>query len=291
VATSALGTGVDIAGIEFVLHVDVPWGMIDYAQESGRAGRSGSGLADSIVLVEEHKMRGGGAGSVEEVDAEAMMAFVRTRECRRAVMGRYLDGKETQCGDVEGAAACDRCGEGRAEWEEQQRREGRERALVQSTLDELADGCAVCWVLADADEANEAEGETYMHARASCRRYAGLADAALDEFRRGIRYDGSESYACMKCGVEQRMCGRGDDSSAPCRWPNVLMPIVRAAMQERECVQLVRELGYSGGTRGRRGLVEYGAWLGQRHGRRLWGKVVSNGMAVMVRVIIHLAGE
>ena len=127
VATSALGTGIDIGGIEFVLHVDVPWGMIDYAQESGRAGRSGSGLADSIVLVEEHKLRGrageassqagqaGPAGSVEEVDAEAMITFIRTRECRRAVMSRYLDGRETQCAELEKAAACDQCGEGRAE--------------------------------------------------------------------------------------------------------------------------------------------------------------------------------
>jgi hypothetical protein len=57
----------------------------------------------------------GGVGSVEKVDAEVIMAFVRTRECRRAIMSRYLDGKETQCGDVEGAAACDRCGESRAE--------------------------------------------------------------------------------------------------------------------------------------------------------------------------------
>lgn len=31
VATSALGTGVDFPGITLVLHVDIPWGMIDFA--------------------------------------------------------------------------------------------------------------------------------------------------------------------------------------------------------------------------------------------------------------------
>jgi superfamily II DNA helicase RecQ len=31
VATSALGTGVDHAGIVFVLHVGMPYGMIDFA--------------------------------------------------------------------------------------------------------------------------------------------------------------------------------------------------------------------------------------------------------------------
>ncbi|KAL1601392.1 hypothetical protein SLS60_006304 [Paraconiothyrium brasiliense] len=33
VTTSALGTGVDFPGIVFVLHVGMPWSMIDYCQE------------------------------------------------------------------------------------------------------------------------------------------------------------------------------------------------------------------------------------------------------------------
>jgi hypothetical protein len=280
--------------------------MIDFVQESGRAGRAGEPV-DSIVLVEGRCQSGavegrcqsgavGGAegaaagGSVEEADAEAMIAFVRTRECRRAVLGRYLDGRDTRCADVEGAAACDRCGEGRTEWHDEQRRAGREWALVESTLDELADGCAVCWVLADGCGDGSGDDEPYMHARASCQRHNELAEAALDEFRRGIRYDAAGGYACMKCGVEQRLCGRGEDQEqAKCRWPNVLVPIVRAALKRGQCVRLVQGLGYGGRTRGRAGLAEYGAWLGRRHGRRLWGRVVSNGMAVMVRVVLHLA--
>jgi superfamily II DNA helicase RecQ len=31
IATSALGTGVDFLGIVFILHMDLPYGMIDYA--------------------------------------------------------------------------------------------------------------------------------------------------------------------------------------------------------------------------------------------------------------------
>ncbi|KAF1955661.1 hypothetical protein CC80DRAFT_88365 [Byssothecium circinans] len=38
VATSALGTGVDFPGVVYILHVGMPWSMIDYAQESGRGG-------------------------------------------------------------------------------------------------------------------------------------------------------------------------------------------------------------------------------------------------------------
>ncbi|KAH3949182.1 hypothetical protein HBH98_203880 [Parastagonospora nodorum] len=55
VATSALGTGVDYPGIVYVLHIGVPYGMIDFAQESGRAG-SGSEAVDSVIFVEEEEV-------------------------------------------------------------------------------------------------------------------------------------------------------------------------------------------------------------------------------------------
>jgi superfamily II DNA helicase RecQ len=52
VATSALGTGVNYPGVEAVLHVSMPYGLIDFAQESGRAGRGGEDV-DSLILVEQ----------------------------------------------------------------------------------------------------------------------------------------------------------------------------------------------------------------------------------------------
>jgi superfamily II DNA helicase RecQ len=55
-ATSALGTGVDFPGIVFVLHVDLPYSMINFAQESERAGRAGEDV-DSIIMVGEGKWR------------------------------------------------------------------------------------------------------------------------------------------------------------------------------------------------------------------------------------------
>lgn len=42
VATSALGTGVDFAGIVYILHVGTPWSMSDFAQASGRGGQGES---------------------------------------------------------------------------------------------------------------------------------------------------------------------------------------------------------------------------------------------------------
>ncbi|KAF1922244.1 P-loop containing nucleoside triphosphate hydrolase protein [Didymella exigua CBS 183.55] len=58
VATSALGTGVDFAGIVYILHVGTPWSMSDFAQASGRGGRGGEQY-EVVVLV--------GQGEVEQV--------------------------------------------------------------------------------------------------------------------------------------------------------------------------------------------------------------------------------
>jgi superfamily II DNA helicase RecQ len=111
VVTSALGTGVDFPGIVFTLYVDIPYGMIDFAQESGRAGRTGEDV-DSVVLVEEGKAERQLASGKAAVDESIMYEFVTTVGCRRRVMGLYLDNKETGCSDEASVANCDRCGEG-----------------------------------------------------------------------------------------------------------------------------------------------------------------------------------
>ena len=56
VATSALGTGVDFPGVVFVLHVGMPWSMIDFAQESRRGGRAGE-TVDAVIIVEEKQVQ------------------------------------------------------------------------------------------------------------------------------------------------------------------------------------------------------------------------------------------
>jgi superfamily II DNA or RNA helicase len=142
VATSALGTGVDFPGITLVLHVDVPWSMIDFAQESGRAGRQGED-ADSVIVYEEgqperirHKM--------QSADERAMLDFISTRSCRRRVQSRFLDGIERDCvSDERGLAYCDGCGEGWTALERRQRQDCEKRAVVERVLSELVDDCPV----------------------------------------------------------------------------------------------------------------------------------------------------
>lgn len=50
VATSALGTGINIEDIIVVVHIDRPYGLTGFAQQSGRGGRGGE-VSDSIVVV------------------------------------------------------------------------------------------------------------------------------------------------------------------------------------------------------------------------------------------------
>lgn len=180
VATSALGTGVDFPGIVFVLHVGLPYGMIDYAQETGRAGRGGE-TVDSVILLEDGEVERRAKTEAVSIDRSAMAAFVMTTECRRGVMSAYLDGKEATCAEID-CAACDRCGEGLVDWRSSQGRDAEEQQQVRRLLDELADGCPVCWIL-------DGEEDSYLHSLLECRRFAGLGQVAYDEFRRLVRYE------------------------------------------------------------------------------------------------------
>lgn len=151
VATSALGTGVDYPGIVFVLHVGMPYGMIDFAQESGRAGRAGEAV-DSMILVEEGATQRRGQGE-RTIDEAAMAAFIEAEGCRRGVMSGYLDGQETECSQMD-MAPCDRCGEGVREWQVSQVEAAEEWRQVKEVLDEVADGCAACWITQEGEEAH-----------------------------------------------------------------------------------------------------------------------------------------
>jgi superfamily II DNA/RNA helicase len=111
VATSALGMGVDMPDIRCIIHIDWPFSVLDYAQESGRAGRDGL-LSEAIMMVQDGNQR-----AAKDKQDEADQALVRSyvgesgaARCRRVVLDGYLDRRETErAGCEEGEEKCDSC--------------------------------------------------------------------------------------------------------------------------------------------------------------------------------------
>lgn len=110
VATSSLGTRLDSPEMVFILHVVIPWSMIDFAQESGRGGRGGERV-ESMILVEMGTVERRMKEEREKIDIQAMGLFLLGSGCRRDLMSSYLDRKRVSCRNIE-SAGCDRCREG-----------------------------------------------------------------------------------------------------------------------------------------------------------------------------------
>ena len=50
VATGALGTGIDIPGVIYIIHLGRPYGLTSFMQQAGRGGRAGE-ISDSIIIL------------------------------------------------------------------------------------------------------------------------------------------------------------------------------------------------------------------------------------------------
>lgn len=108
-ATNALGLGVDAPTIRVVIHVGMIRRIRDYSQESGRAGRDGE-PSEAIIINTAETEEGWETAEMK------MKEFVWSGECRRVILGRYMDGIERgvcsedeqkwdACGGEEDAAA------------------------------------------------------------------------------------------------------------------------------------------------------------------------------------------
>lgn len=136
VATSALGMGIDIPDIRCIIHVDRPRTLLDYAQESGRAGRDGG---RSLAMVVRDDKEGPEEGKEQSIDEkryrEEQIGLVERYlwgeegrdRCRRVVLDEYLDGRRDREGCGEDEEKCDVCGgKEREEEEEEVDKEGEE---------------------------------------------------------------------------------------------------------------------------------------------------------------------
>ncbi|KLP03469.1 Uncharacterized protein Y057_10530 [Fusarium fujikuroi] len=105
VATNALGLGIDVPDIRVVMHVEMPFEMADYAQQSGRAGRDGKRSEAIVIRVIAEGQRGFmRLGSGRTVDD-----FINGRVCRRVILDSEMDGRDDRDRCEEGEERCDIC--------------------------------------------------------------------------------------------------------------------------------------------------------------------------------------
>ncbi|KAG9119005.1 hypothetical protein FRC07_006192, partial [Ceratobasidium sp. 392] len=108
IGTSALGTGVHHPHCVLVIHWDVPWGMLAYIQEIGRAGRSGQ---PALCIVIHWEPRPVLFGADNKAYAQMLDMLEDDEGCMREHQSRYNDGRllVTSCFTGKGFALCDRC--------------------------------------------------------------------------------------------------------------------------------------------------------------------------------------
>ena len=315
VSTSALGVGVDIPRVLFTLHVEKPWGMVDFVQESGRMRAGGKSV---IVLVqpphEQRKQYEQDEQDEQEMDdSEAIEAFVRTTGCRRKVISQYMDGKQLSCAELQTrqatveVAACDNCEEhqsgGRRAWQDEQAVQAVQEQAVRAKLDELAQStCPYCWAIVHEvfdGRASEAEQEAARHSLLQCPWKEEIAEA--EKVRREVWYS-REVHTCRTCGIIDYLCDRESGGSSSrqqdCAWPNVVVPLLyglQAAAEAKAKLYCEDASARTRTTLGRVGYQEkdssragFSKWISKQYtGRRVFGRVVGNGVAAVVGAILE----
>jgi superfamily II DNA helicase RecQ len=305
VATTGLGTGIDIAGIVAVVHMGPPYGLVDFVQQTGRGGRRDGDVVHSVII------KGPGratiraqASDVEHWNHEAMVAFMEQTSCRRMILGEIMDGRGQSC-DTLGVERCDRC-RGEEDDTEQDRVEGEEggeeadtryqsrvvlgsqrlKQHMQSThqaldrlrgwLEEVKDCCPVCWVKWHRRGRQERHRRLTEHKIRRCRV---VEYEAFRRWRQGLRF--GEYDCCWRCGLAGGWCD-GAERGLECQHADTVLPVIMEVVESELGREWVREaLEVEDEVLEER--ERYLSWLGRR--RQVYGQWMTNGMAVVATVI------
>ena len=79
VATSALSAGFDYTHVRLVMHVDEPSSLVDFAQESGQAGRDGEEAYSLVLLPRTWKLQ---AAEDAAIGTRALHRYLLGQDCR-----------------------------------------------------------------------------------------------------------------------------------------------------------------------------------------------------------------
>lgn len=108
VATTGFIHGIDHPNVDTVIFLEMPYGLNNFVQGGGRAGRSGRPAHVFLLDYCTTFMR-----STIGVDSNAIVAgdeFVgNVSDCRRGILSEVMDGVRVCCGDLIDAEKCDLC--------------------------------------------------------------------------------------------------------------------------------------------------------------------------------------
>ena len=276
VATGALGTGINIEGIIYVVHIDRPYGLTSFAQQSGRGGRNGE-VSDSIIIVRSKTTRGRrrkevlSAYSIEDIDEAAMTEFIQSKTCRRKVLAKYLDGESIQvdCRSIDGVN-CDWCKvhirparadarlgiseavEGREE--ESGQREGsraiaaRLNQMMQANeeliqvMNQLHRRCIFCVFTS-----TEGEGDEGPHVYEGCVEsfFHQCGHEEYSKWRQGVRFC-ADYLQCFHCGLSQEICRRKEENRKVCEYEDMMLPGIFVLHKKGYLSFIVSRVGFQG---------------------------------------------
>jgi superfamily II DNA helicase RecQ len=112
-ATGALSAGFNVQDVMSVVHCGEPWGITDWFQESGRAGRENEEVT-SVIAITPAIIR-----EMAEIDPNTltldkrvMREYILEQECRRKVITGHFDVSPQTC-EQSNSVLCDLCSERR----------------------------------------------------------------------------------------------------------------------------------------------------------------------------------
>ena len=110
IGTSSIGLGLDKSNIRAIIHVDLPYRLSEYAQESGRTGRDGKPAEALIFLPSNASNSLGRQLSKQETLENKWVQQYCSNICHRWLLGKYLDNIQISCdSDNKPLTSCNYC--------------------------------------------------------------------------------------------------------------------------------------------------------------------------------------
>ena len=101
-ATSAFRMGIDITDIRLIVYIGWPRILLDYAQESGRAGRDGL-KSEAVIIIRKSQFAEPGEAPADRL----VNNFVKGQRCKREILDGYLDGRKDRVGCDDAEVPCE----------------------------------------------------------------------------------------------------------------------------------------------------------------------------------------